>query len=122
MQKVNRGTDIIFNIDCKDSNGYPMRVKDADEFTFKFYTVGCCCDCCEHEAKETAIEASYKNGELKNIVVGKNVDQIVLEAADVSKLNVGVLRFEYSFKVRDDKFANGYYDESGKGMTDVSLI
>lgn len=111
MIRVGKESDIIFNMEVKDSQGFPIRVRDAVEFTFKFFT----------EDGQVKLEASYINGNFKNIVAGKNVDQIVLEGKDVATLKKGVLRYTYYYKVLNERMADGFYDESGKGCTDIYI-
>jgi hypothetical protein len=111
MIRVGKKSDIIFNMEVKDSQGFPIRVRDSVEFTFKFFT----------EDGQVQLEASYVNGKFKNIVAGKNVDQVVLEAKDVATLKKGVLRYTYYYKVLNERMADGFYDESGKGCTDIYI-
>ena len=118
IYRIGKNTDICFYIYITDSNHFPIRVKDADELTFTFFTT---CDC-NIEGTESAITASYKDGILTNIVVGKDIDQTILPQDQLNKLARGVLRYKYNYRVKNDKFPDGYYDEENKGTTNVVLI
>jgi hypothetical protein len=61
---INKGSDIIFNINFTDSSGTTIRVSDTNKFMLRFYTTNA----------TNYVECSYIDGTFTNIVVSDDLD------------------------------------------------
>lgn len=101
IQKIYKGSDILIELALKDMEGTAYRLDAVTRFNIKFFTAN----------PETYIEASYENGEYNGIQKEDDADCVVLNAADLDKLEDGIIHYTYSVRIVNDSFDDGFYDE-----------
>ena len=111
IQKIYKGSDILFNIKLTDANGLPFRVNAIAEFSIKFYTTD----------PLVFVECKYKDTIYTGIIPGDTLDSIVLNTNDINRLEDGVLKYTYSFKIGNSNFNDGTYDETINVQTKIYL-
>lgn len=111
IQKIYKGSDLIFDIRLLDKDGIPFRVNKTSEFILKLYTT----------SLSECIECSYKDGVFTGIMEEGETDKIIINSSELDKLQSGLIYYSYSFKSPNIAFNDGFYDEVVKGQTNFYL-
>ena len=111
IEKLQKGSDALFNIHLTDAEGKPFRVSDLFAFAIRFYTLD----------SNNYVEYSYQNGEYDGIVANEDGDTVVINADELEPLEDGVLNYVYYLKAGNTLFSDGFYDECVKGHTNIYL-
>lgn len=111
IQRINRGSDISIILRLKDKIGNPYRVSDISKFIMRFHT----------KDPSNYIEVSYENETYNGITAKDDADYISLNSSDLDKLEDGILKYEYSIRIPDASFNDGYYNEIVKGQTELYI-
>lgn len=112
MEKVYKGSDLIFNIKLQDKNEVPFRIADTDNFTIRFYTTDV----------NSYIECTYSNGEYKGILALDRIDRVVINDEELAELEAGIINYTYEFSVSSQLFVDNNYNEVIKGQTEFYLV
>lgn len=111
IQKINKGSDVSLVLNLKDAEGNPFRISDLNEFSMRFHT----------KDPSNYIEVSYENETYNGITAKDDADYISLNSSDLDKLEDGILKYEYSIRIPDASFNDGYYNEIVKGQTELYI-
>ena len=111
IQKIFKGSDLLFDVKLVDANGIPYRIKDTAGFSIKFFTSN----------PADFIECKYENGVYSGIVEGETIDSMFINSTDLDSLQEGLINYIYTLKVLNPVFSDGIYDETITGQTNLYL-
>ena len=111
IQKIFKGSDLLFDVKLVDANGIPYRIKDTAGFSIKFFT----------SDPIVFIECKYENGVYSGIVEGETIDSMFINSTDLDSLQEGLINYIYTLKVLNPVFSDGIYDETITGQTNLYL-
>ncbi len=111
IQKIFKGSDLLFDLKLTDANGELFRIKTLKEFNIIFYTT----------TKDISIECSYVDSVYTGIIEGDEIDSVVLNSSDLALMEDGILKYTYQLKVDNSKFSDNTYDETVTIQTTIYL-
>jgi len=111
IQKIFKGSDLLFDVRLVDATGTPYRIKDTAGFSIKFYT----------SDPADYIECKYENGVYSGIIEGETIDSMFVNSTDLERLKEGLINYIYMLKVLNPVFSDGTYDETVTGQTNLYL-
>ena len=111
IQKIFKGSDLLFDVRLVDATGTPYRIKDTAGFSIKFYT----------SDPADFIECKYENGVYSEIIEGETIDSMFINSTDLERLKEGLINYIYTIKIINQIFSDGTYDEKITGQTNLYL-
>ena len=111
IQKIFKGSDLLFDVRLVDATGTPYRIKDTAGFSIKFYT----------SDPANYIECKYENGVYSGIIEGETIDSMFINSTDLERLQEGLISYIYTMKFINQIFSDGTYDEKITGQTNLYL-
>lgn len=111
IQKIFKGSDLLFDVKLTDANGIYYRIKDTVGFSIKFYT----------SDTTDFIECKYEDGVYSGIIEGETIDSMFINSTDLENLKEGLINYIYILRVSNPVFEDGIYDETVTGQTNLFL-